>query len=81
MRAATRERGYMSQLDALRFFAIMGVIVSHNWRPGRGPWIFGGLDWGELGVRLFFVLSGFLITGILIRGRETKSAAGHGRGL
>jgi peptidoglycan/LPS O-acetylase OafA/YrhL len=64
-------RGYMSQLDALRFFAIMGVIVQHNWRPRPLPWIFGPLDWGMLGVRLFFVLSGFLITGILIGGRET----------
>jgi peptidoglycan/LPS O-acetylase OafA/YrhL len=63
-------RGYMSQLDALRFFAIMGVIVAHNWRPGPGTWIFGRVWWGELGVRLFFVLSGFLITGILIGCRE-----------
>jgi peptidoglycan/LPS O-acetylase OafA/YrhL len=60
----------MSQLDALRFFAITGVIVQHNWRPPALPWIFAPLDWGMLGVRLFFVLSGFLITGILIGGRE-----------
>jgi peptidoglycan/LPS O-acetylase OafA/YrhL len=65
----------MPQLDALRFFAIMGVIVSHNWGPPRAPWIFGGVVWGELGVRLFFVLSGFLITGILIRGREITERA------
>jgi peptidoglycan/LPS O-acetylase OafA/YrhL len=70
MRPAKTGSGYMSQLDALRFFAVMGVIVTHNWRPGPGTWIFGQLPWGSLGVRLFFVLSGFLITGILIRGRE-----------
>ncbi len=30
---ATREHGYMPQLDALRFFAVMGVIIVHNWQP------------------------------------------------
>jgi peptidoglycan/LPS O-acetylase OafA/YrhL len=70
MRSAGPIRGYMSQLDALRFFAVMGVIVTHNWRPGPKTWIFGQLQWGPLGVRLFFVLSGFLITGILIGCRE-----------
>jgi peptidoglycan/LPS O-acetylase OafA/YrhL len=70
MSAATREHGYMAQLDALRFFAVMGVIIVHNWQPSPHTVIVGQVDWGELGVRLFFVLSGFLITGILIGGRE-----------
>lgn len=56
----------MPQLDALRFFAVLGVLVAHNWHPKRLPWLFGDLDWAGLGVRLFFVLSGFLITGILL---------------
>jgi peptidoglycan/LPS O-acetylase OafA/YrhL len=56
----------MSQLDALRFFAVLGVLVAHTWHPKRLPWLFGDLDWAGLGVRLFFVLSGFLITGILL---------------
>jgi peptidoglycan/LPS O-acetylase OafA/YrhL len=68
-------RGYMSQLDGLRFFAILGVMVAHNWQPGRGTWIFGRLWWGEFGVRLFFVLSGFLITGILLGGRRVGEVA------
>ena len=62
-----RERGYMSQLDALRCFAVVGVVFEHNWQP-QLPWIFANFGWGELGVQLFFVLSGFLITGILLRG-------------
>jgi peptidoglycan/LPS O-acetylase OafA/YrhL len=69
MSLGTRESGYMPQLDALRFFAVMGVIIVHNWQPSPST-IIGQVDWGNLGVKLFFVLSGFLITGILIGGRE-----------
>jgi peptidoglycan/LPS O-acetylase OafA/YrhL len=71
---APASRGYMPQLDGLRFFAILGVLVSHAWQPHPLPWIFGGVDWGGLGVRLFFVLSGFLITGILLDCRERAEA-------
>jgi peptidoglycan/LPS O-acetylase OafA/YrhL len=59
----------MSQLDALRFFAVLGVLVLHFWHPRPELWLFR-LNWGELGVRLFYVLSGFLITGILLGCRE-----------
>ena len=62
---------YMPQLDALRFFAVLGVMVAHNWHPKRLPWLIGDLDWAGLGVRMFFVLSGFLITGILLDCRKT----------
>jgi peptidoglycan/LPS O-acetylase OafA/YrhL len=72
---ATRERGYMPQLDALRFFAVMGVLLVHNWQPSPGTPIVGQVDWADLGVRLFFVLSGFLITGILISGRDLADGA------
>jgi peptidoglycan/LPS O-acetylase OafA/YrhL len=74
---AVRERGYMIQLDALRFFAVLGVMVLHNWRPPALPWIFSSLDWGALGVRLFFVLSGFLITGILLNCRSLAAKTGQ----
>jgi peptidoglycan/LPS O-acetylase OafA/YrhL len=79
MRSASSARGYMAQLDALRFFAVIAVIVSHNWHPGPKTWIFGQLYWGPLGVRLFFVLSGFLITGILIGCRELGERSPEGR--
>jgi peptidoglycan/LPS O-acetylase OafA/YrhL len=62
------DRRYMRQLDALRFFAVLGVVVAHNWGPGPRTWPVR--YWAILGVRLFFVLSGFLITGILAGGRE-----------
>lgn len=66
----------MPQLDALRFFAVLGVMVAHTWHPKRLPWLFGDLDWAGLGVRLFFVLSGFLITGILLDCRKTAEKNG-----
>ena len=56
----------MPQLDALRAFAVIAVAVSH-WTP---VFLVGIVPWGT-GVQLFFVLSGFLITGILLRSRPS----------
>lgn len=67
------------QLDALRCFAVLGVLVTHFWQPGPFPGIFAQVDFGFLGVRLFFVLSGFLITGILLEARDEADRAGHAR--
>ncbi len=61
---------YMPQLDALRFFAVLGVLVSHYWIPKDLVWFFADMDWGWMGVQLFFVLSGFLISGILFDSRQ-----------
>lgn len=59
---------HMSQLDSLRSLAVLGVFITH-FLHADDP-IRWGLPWGWLGVRLFFVLSGFLITGILIACRQ-----------
>ena len=64
----------MAPLDGLRGFASLYVIVAHLfplWR-GRGIGERVGrtlLDLGWSGVDLFFVLSGFLITGILLKSK------------
>jgi peptidoglycan/LPS O-acetylase OafA/YrhL len=69
--SADTQASYFTQLDTLRFLAVMGVIGAHTWHPRRLPWLLGDVDMAGFGVRLFFVLSGFLITGILLRCRES----------
>jgi peptidoglycan/LPS O-acetylase OafA/YrhL len=64
----------MPQLDGLRFFAVMAVVVAHNWDPTLTGWLLDRVNLGGLGVGLFFVLSGFLITGILLQGRQDGPA-------
>jgi peptidoglycan/LPS O-acetylase OafA/YrhL len=54
---------YVPRLDSLRFFAAFAVIAFHCGRI---------LPIGWMGVPLFFVLSGYLITGILMRSRESS---------
>ncbi len=58
---------YMPQLDTLRAFAVFCVLISH-WMPEHHR--IRILPYGYLGVTLFFVLSGFLISQILLRSRD-----------
>ena len=63
------DRGRFPELDALRAFAVLLVVWSHT--------VGGDLGIGESrvggyhGVTLFFVISGFLITGILLDARRS----------
>ena len=57
---------YMPQLDSLRAFAVILVLI-HHWVPAS---LRLGVNTGRFGVRLFFVLSGFLITAILLHARK-----------
>ena len=63
---ARAKSGYMPQLDSLRAFAVMAVMFQHFYGSKVGI----DLPIGDWGVQLFFVLSGFLITGILLNCRE-----------
>lgn len=65
--------GYRPQLDSLRAFAI-GIVIIEHFLPVARVIPADYITLGFVGVRLFFVLSGFLITGILLRARGEKHA-------
>ena len=65
-------------LDGLRAVALGAVLISHFF-PERSA-IQRSFHWGRFGVLLFFVLSGFLITGLLLRGRDAIDTRGVSRG-
>lgn len=65
-------------LDGLRGLAIMLVLVHQlsllEPQPGVAAYVFGRMsNFGWTGVQLFFVLSGFLITGILLDSQRAKN--------
>src|SRR6266496_185585 len=61
----------ITAFDGLRALAVLAVLVQHSF--------FGEMNLitspGPVGVRLFFVLSGFLITGILVGARREAEVA------
>src|ERR1017187_3546542 len=71
--SAMRIPKYIPQFDGLRGIAILIVLLAHlSYLP---DFSFGRIfQYGRTGVDLFFVLSGFLITGILL---DTKELPGY----
>lgn len=61
---------YIPELQGLRGIAVLAVVLYHCHPRLAGTWIYGASLWGWAGVNLFFVLSGFLITSILLESRS-----------
>ena len=61
---------YLPELDGLRGLAILWVVLYHCHPRLVGTWIYYAAIWGWAGVILFFILSGFLITSILLTTRD-----------
>lgn len=66
-----KQETYFSQLDGIRFMAVGLVLIDH-WRAESNVYPFG-----TLGVTMFFVLSGFLITRILIQSKLKDDKIGR----
>ncbi len=60
---------YIPELQGLRGLAVLAVVFYHCHVLLEGSWIHYPSLWGWAGVNLFFVLSGFLITSILLEAR------------
>jgi len=63
----------LPELDGLRGLAVLAVILYHCHPRLEGTLAYSTSLWGWAGVNLFFVLSGFLITGILLETRNKKN--------
>lgn len=62
--APSRTRIMRKDLQALRALAVGAVVIYHLWP--------GALPGGFVGVDIFFVISGFLITGHIFKEIETR---------
>lgn len=71
------KKDYYNQLDSLRTICAFGVINLHWFIPSYlalfGLEYHSIWEFGHYGVQVFFVLSGFLITNILIRHKNSRN--------
>ena len=60
-----KKRGFRKDINGLRAIAVIAVVIFHFYPQ----WLTGGFA----GVDVFFVISGFLMTGIIFKGMEKDS--------
>ena len=68
---ARRATAFRPDIEGLRAVAVLAVVLFHAGVPGVGG--------GFVGVDVFFVISGFLITGLLWREASTTGTVRLGR--
>ena len=61
---------YRPEIDALRAVAVVGVLIYHAKVHFFNSLLFQG---GYYGVDIFFIISGYLITGIIIKETDENS--------
>lgn len=76
MGLAVGKEGRIPYLDGLRGYSILAVLLSHSlgtpeWQRSH-PYLSNLLANSTLGVRIFFVLSGFLITTLLLQEEDRR---------
>lgn len=75
--ASADRRHRSAALDGVRGIAIVAVLLTHSINnlgiPDRYHWATAPFIFGWCGVDLFFALSGFLITGILLNTRDARN--------
>ncbi|MDQ2661780.1 MAG: acyltransferase, partial [Actinomycetota bacterium] len=69
--ASSARLPHLGGLDGLRAFAVIAVVVYHVLPPALGG--------GFIGVDVFFVISGFLITSLLLHERRATGTVRRGR--
>ncbi|WP_155766298.1 acyltransferase family protein, partial [Mycobacterium colombiense] len=71
MERRTSRNGFRPDIEGLRAVAVIAVVLYHAGIPG--------VTGGYIGVDVFFVISGFLITGLLFREASTTNTVALGR--
>ena len=81
MSTAAHQTGRNEQIEILRGLAIIYVLITHYQIVGyyfnyadHLPWLYGNGEFG-IGVDLFFVISGFVISSTLMQPHNTSGAS------
>ncbi len=65
MKPTIQQNPFRTDINGLRAYAVIAVLLFHFQIPGFSA--------GFLGVDIFFVISGFLMTTIIVRGLEKEN--------